>query len=173
MIRKGRIKKRELILLAAFLVIYAAVLMDKFLEKVYNNFNKLEQEIALNEKKLSYLKTVLNKAGEINTDYDKLFSRQAGIKDSDKLLQEINNTARRLSVNIINIKPNLIKDEGKYKTFSIKIESQDDIETLTRFLFALIEEQKNIGIERVQIKAQGKEELPRISLVLNAVTFKD
>lgn len=154
-------------------MIYAAVLMDKFLEKVYNNFHKLEQEIALNEKKLSYLETVLNKAGEINTDYDKLFSRHEGLRDSDKLLQEINNTARKLNVNIINIKPNLIKDEAKYKTFSIKIESQDDIATLTKFLYALTEEQKNIGVERVQIKAQGKEELPRISLVLNAVTFKD
>ena len=76
-------------------------------------------------------------------------------------------------MNIINIKPNLIKDEKKYKTLSIKVESQDDIITLAKFLYALTEEKKNIGIERVQVKAQGKEELPRISLWLNATIFKD
>ena len=173
MFKTGKVTKRELILTALFALVYIAVLTEKFVEKVYANFQNLEKEIVLNEKKLVYLKTVLNKSGDINAEYDRFFSGKIGVKDSDKLMQDINNIARRLNMNIINIKPSLVKDEDKYKLFSIKIESQDDVATLAWFLDAITEQQKNIGLERVQIKAQGKEELPRISLALDAVTFKD
>ncbi|MCX5702570.1 MAG: type 4a pilus biogenesis protein PilO, partial [Candidatus Omnitrophica bacterium] len=172
MLRKGKSTKREVILFVVFLAIYAAVSMDKLIEKAYNSFHKLQEEIVLTEKNLFYLKSVSNNAGQINAEYDAIFAQQPAIRDSDKLMQEINNIARRQRVNIINIKPSLVNDEERRKEFSIKIESQDDIATLARFISALTEEKKNIGIERVQVKAQGQEELPRISLWLNASTFK-
>ena len=155
------------------MIIYTAASLDKYIQKAYNKFQRLEGEITLGEKKLFYLKTILSKAGEINSEYDAFFAGRSAARDSDKLLQDINSIARRLNVNIINIKPSLINDEAKFKAFSIKIESQDDVATLAKFLYALTEEQKNIGVERLQLKAQGKEELPRISLLLNAIAFKD
>ena len=173
MLRKGKSTKREVILFVVFLAIYATVSMDKLIEKVYNNFNRLQEEISLSEKKLFYLKSILNWSSEINAEYDALFTQEPAIRDSDKLMQEINTIARKQRVNIINIKPSLVNENERYKAFSIKIESQDDIATLGRFLYSLSEEKKSIGIERLQVKAQGQEELPRVSLWLNAATFKD
>lgn len=101
----------------AFLVIYAAVSMDKLIEKAYNNFHRLQEEIVLNEKKLFYLKSILNNAGQINAEYDAIFAQQPAIRDSDKLMQEINNTARRQRVNIINIKPSLVSEGKETRSF--------------------------------------------------------
>jgi hypothetical protein len=173
MLKIGRITKRELTLLVLFIIVYTLLLMDKFIQKAYNNFNNLEQEIVLNEKKIHHLNALLNNSGELNAEYEKFFSKQSNANNFDSLLQQINSVARRLDVNILNIKPNLIRDDARYKTFSIRIESQDDIPNFTKFLHTLTNEQKNIGVERLQIRAQKKEELPRITLVLNAVTFKD
>lgn len=172
MLKKNKVTKREITLFIAFLLVYAVLFTDKFLQKAYANLKKLEGTIALNEKTLFYSKTFLERSNELDSEYNAIFSVSALAEDFDALLQEINSFAQRYDVNILNIKPTLLTEEKKYKTFLIRIEGQDDVAAISKFLFALTKRHKNIGIERIQIKAQKKEELPRISIALNAVIFK-
>lgn len=160
-------------MLAALIGIVVVVMADKAVYNFYINFKSLGEEIEFNENKLVKLKAVSKRAEAINSEYEKTITKYKGLKKSDNLLQEISGIARRLGVNIINIKPSLTKEEAKFKTYSIKIESQDDVSTFARFLYALTEELKSVGVKRVEILAQGKDELPLISLTASATVFAD
>lgn len=160
-------------LFAAFLVVYIAMLTQGAVKDMYNSLGRLDEEIALNEKKLLVLKAVSNNSGELNAEYAKIFLGRKGAMDSDSLLEDISNIAGKSGINIFDIKPSTAKEEKGHKTYTVKIESQDDIWKLANFINLLTEQQKNMGVQRLQINAKGKEELPRISLVLNAVTFKE
>jgi uncharacterized protein with ACT and thioredoxin-like domain len=172
MLKKNKVTKREITLFLAFLCVYTILFADKFIQRAYANLKKLENTIASKEKTLSFYTTFLKNSTELDSQYSAIFSGSALAEDFDSLLQEINAFAQRYNVNILNIKPTLLTEEKKYKTYVIRIEGQDDVAAVSRFLYYLTKRHKNIGIERIQIKAQKKEELPRISIALNAVTFK-
>lgn len=140
---------------------------------VFTGLTNVEAEIAQNEQKLFKLKSILGKAGELNSEYEKAASKYKGPTDYDSLLQDISNIAKRLDVNILNIKPAVLSEDAKLKTYSIKIQSQCDVSAFTMFLHRLTEELKNIGLERVQIEAQGRDELPLISLSMRTTLFKE
>ncbi len=139
----------------------------------YQAFNRLDTDIAAKEKELFRLTSILGQKQELNTEYDNVISRYAELDDSDKVLQEIENIARKVNVNILNVKPIANKDEGTHKIYTIRIESQDEVASFARFLYALTEELKRIGVERLQITTPNKEELPKITLSLNAIALKD
>jgi hypothetical protein len=168
-----KLNKRERVLLGVLVSILGVFLIGKMVYDTYNNLKALEAQITLNEKKLFKLKSILGKSKELNTAYEHVVSSYKGLRNSDNLLQEISNIARRLNVNILKIQPAMTADEAKFKTYAIKIESQDDISTFAKFLFVLTEELKSVGVERVQIEAQGKGELPLVKLMLNATAFKN
>jgi Tfp pilus assembly protein PilO len=169
---KTRIKKRELILALIWLIIIGGIVADSVVRKAYLRFSRLEEEITLNEEKFLRLSAILKQSKEVNSEYEKVISKYKEITDSDNLLQEIEKIANKANINILNIKPTATKDEGLYKSYSLKIEVQDDISSLARFLYTLTEELKSIGVERLQINSQSRSELPKVSLLINAVVFK-
>jgi len=169
--KKKRVTKRVWFLFSIFVLTYSIILTQKSIHQAYTNFNRLDEEIFMNEKKLYRLKAVLKQSGDLNSQYQEFFAGYKGINDPEGLLQEIGAVAKKLNLNITSIKPALTKIENKYKIYSIKIESQDDVLTLAKFIHNLSEELKNVGVERLQIKAQGRDELPKISMTLDAVVF--
>lgn len=168
-----KLNKREKNILLIFLILSLSALACNIIFTVCTNLKNVEAEIAQNEQRLFKLKSILGKAGELNSEYKKITSRYKGAKDYDSLLQDISNIAKRLEVNILNIKPTVISDDAKLKTYAIKIQSQCDTAAFAKFLHTLTEELRNIGVERVQIEAQGREELPLISLSMKTAFFKE
>ena len=168
-----KIKKREWTLLIIFFIIIGVMLGKNLGDAFYAGSARLEEEIAQSEKKLFNLKLILRQTNKLNAEYEKLTSSRKGVQYSDNLLQEIENIARKTGVSILNIKPSVTKEEAQFKIYSIKLESQVDIATFSRFLYVLTEELKRIGVERIQVNAQRRDEPPRIFLTLNAVSFKD
>lgn len=172
-IKLRKFKKREWILLSiSFIIIFAAV-SNGIIRSVFTKVRTLRQEQSQYEKALLKLKSVVSQAHTLNTAYDQVFSQSKVLRESDNVLQEIERISNRVGANIINIKPSLAKDEGFYKVYSVRIESQDDLPTFARFLYTLTEEIKGIGVERIQIDAQAKEDAPKINMLLNAAVFKD
>jgi Tfp pilus assembly protein PilO len=168
-----KFKKRELILIWVCLIIIGISLISRAINRVNFNLSKLETEIALNQQKLLRLNALFRQSKELNSQYEKLFTGYKEFKDSDSLLQAIANIAKRLNLNILNIKPGITKDDGLYQTYSVKVDVQDDIYTLVRFIQVLTEELKSIDIEQLQIYAQAsKEELPKAGILINAAVFK-
>jgi len=173
MLKKRKLNKREKYIIYVFLILAVSALAYNIISMVLTNLTTIKAEIAQNEKRLFKLRSILNKAGEFNSEYEKTASKYKGAKDYDSLLQDISNIAKRLDVNILNIKPTIISDDKKLKTYAIKIQSQCDVSAFTMFLNRLTEELKNIGVERVQIEAQGKDELPLISVSMKTSLFKE
>jgi len=170
---KKKIKKRELILFSVWLIIISVIFADSAIRNAYLKFSRLDEEITLNEEKLLRLNVILKQSGEVNSEYEKAIAGYKRITDSDNLLQEMENIAKKENVNILNIKPAAAKQEGLYNTYSVKIEAQDEIAMVARFLNALSEELKSVSVERLQINAQTRAELPKVSLLINAVVFRE
>lgn len=173
MLRKRGVTKRERFLFSILLLVFLAVLVKKGGERLRINVNRLDEAISINEKELAKLKGVLKQAGTINSEYDEAFSGYKGLSGSDNLLQELGRIARNSNLNMLSMKPALAEDAKKYRIYVIKIESQDDLSDLAGFLYNLTEGLKGIGLERLQIKAQARDELPWISMTLSAAIFKD
>lgn len=173
MLKKRKLNKKEKNIVLFFLILLLSALAYNIISTVFTNLTHVETEIAQNEQKLFKLKSILGKAGELNSEYEKTTSRYKRAANYDSLLQDISNIAKRLDVNILNIKPTLISDDAKLKTYAIKIQSQCDVSAFAMFLHRLTDELKNIGVERVQIEAQGKDELPLISVSMKTALFKE
>jgi Tfp pilus assembly protein PilO len=172
-IKPRKLKKREwILLLFSFIIIFVAI-ANGVIRSVFAKVSALRQEQSQHEKALLKLKSIVNEAATLNTAYDQVFSQCKVLRESDNLLQEIERISNRAGANIINIKPTLAKDDGFYKMYSVRIESQDDLPTFARFLYTLTEEIKGIGVERIQIDAQAKDDAPKINMLLNAAVFKD
>lgn len=168
-----KIKKEELILLTSAVFIVALFLANTAIRKAYFKFGRLEKEVVLNEEKLLQLDSILKHSQDINSQYENLIAGNKGITDSNNLLREIEDIANKTNLTILDIKPAAVKDEGLFKTYSIRISAQDEILSVARFLYRLAERLKSIEVQSVQIKNENKGELPKITLLINAAVFKD
>ena len=168
-----KIKKEELILLTSAVIIIALFLTNTAIRKAYFKFSRLEKELILNEEKLLQLDSILKHSQDINSQYDNLVAGNKGITDSNNFLREIEDIANKTNLTILDIKPAAVKDEGLFKTYSIRISAQDEILSVARFLDRLAEKLKNVEIQSLQIKNENKNELPKITLLINAAVFKD
>ncbi len=173
MLKKRKLNLREKNTIAVFLIILLSVLTYNILYTEFAKFKAIKAEIAQNEQKLFNLKSVLGRTKEIDSEYAEIASKYKGPANYDSLLQDISGIAKRLDVNILNIKPSVASDDSKLKTYAIKIQLQNDVSACAKFLHTLTEELKNIGVERVQVEAQGRDELPLISLFLKTTLFKE
>ncbi len=169
---KKKIKRQELILFSVWFIIILIFAGESITRKVRSRFSSLDDEITASNEKLLRLKAILKQEKELNAQYTKVLSGYRPIKDSDSLLQEIDAIVKKLNVNILNIKPASTKEEKEYRVYSIKIEGQDDVYAIARFLNILIEELRSVSIERLQFSAVNRDELPKVSITVNALVFK-
>ncbi len=158
--------------MAAWLIIILVVIGDSVVRNIYNRFGRLEEEIGLAEEKLVRLNAIIKQAKAVDSQYGKITQGLRNIQDTESLLQEIERLARKAGINLLNVKPTATKDEGLYKVYSLKVEMQDEVAALARFMNMISEEFKGVGIERLQISAQTKDELPKAIAAINAVVFK-
>jgi len=159
-------------LLGVWLIIVIAVVIYMAISKASFRFNQLDDQITSNQEKLGRLNAIVKQEKELNREYEKALAGYNPIKDSDSLLQEIESIARKLNVNIVNIKPVSTKEETAYKSYSIRIEGQDDVYAVAKFLNILTDELRSVSIERLQVSSQNRNELPKVSVVVNALVFK-
>jgi Tfp pilus assembly protein PilO len=165
-------RKQTLILIGAWLIIILVVIGDSVVRNIYNRFGRLDEDIGLAEEKLVRLNAIIKQAQTVDRQYEKVTQGLRNIQDTESLLQEIERLARKAGINLLNVKPTATKDEGLYKIYSLKIEMQDEAAALARFLDMVSEEFKGVGIERLQINAQSRDELPKATAAINAVVFK-
>jgi len=158
-------------LLSVWLIIILAIAGDSIVRKASFRFYRLDDEITASQEKLVRLNAILKQEKELNAEYKNVLAGYRPVKDSDSLLQEIDAIAKKANVNIINIKPLTTKAEAGYKSYSIKIEGQDDVYAVAKFLNVLIEELRSVSIERLQFSAVNRDELPKVSITINALVF--
>ncbi len=168
-----KLKKQELLLLSLWLIILTVIIGDAGLRRFTGKVRQVDESIVLNSAKLSRLQEIVKHGKEIDLRYDNFFSQYKKITDSDNLLQIIESVARRNNISIVNIKPAAAKEDAQYRTFSVKVELQEDVAVVGGFLNSLLNEVKSIGVERVSINAQNRDELPKTVVLLRTVVFKE
>ncbi len=162
-----------MILGSVWLIIIAAIGSDFIVRRAFVRFAQVEEEISLNEEKLLRLTAIVRQAKAVDGEYEKLVSGYRTVIDADNLLQEIETIAMKAGVNILSVKPTANKEEGVSRIFTLKIDAQDDVLAVARFIHALSQGLKGVGVDKLQINAQNREELPKASMIVNAVVFKD
>ncbi|HQJ15833.1 MAG TPA: type 4a pilus biogenesis protein PilO [Candidatus Omnitrophota bacterium] len=165
-------RKQTLILIAVWLIIILIVIGDSVVRNIYGRFGRLDEQISLAEEKFLRLNAILKQAKAVDSQYEKLTQGLRNIQDTEGLLQEIERLARKAGINLLNVKPTATKDEGLYRVYSLRVEMQDDVAAVARFMNMISEEFKGAGIERLQISGQAKDELPKVIAAINAVVFK-
>ncbi len=166
-------RKQTLILLGAWLIIILLVAGDTAVRKIYSRFGMLGEEISLGEEKLLRLSAILRQEKDVASQYEKISAGYRNIPDTDSLLQEVERLARKSGINLLNVKPTASSDEGLYRVYSLRIEAQDEVPAIARFMNILSDEFKGVSIERLQISAQNRDELPRTVAAINAIVFKE
>lgn len=170
--KKKTMTPREVSLAIATAVVIGLVVIVLSTERTFATFETLSSIINVQEKKLLALKGIIEGQKKLNEEYVRLVMSQEEMDDSSLVLKEIESIARKTGINIVNMKPSLPRDEGAYRTYDIIIESQNDVQHFSRFLFTLTDEMKRIGVDRLNIVAQARNEPPLISLSLNAIALK-
>ena len=170
---KRRLSRKEWNLLIICIIIIMIMLVEVGLRQTYLRFSRLREEVSLRESEFIRLNRILRQKDEIDSGYREAVFGLQQIKSSDDFLEEIEGLVGRVGLNIRNIKPMAAKDEDLYKVYSVRIEAQDDISALGNFLHAFIEERKAIGVGRLEINAQSRKELPRMSIMISAMGSKD
>ena len=165
-------RKQTLILAAAWLIIILIVIGDSVVRNIYERFGRLDEEITLAEEKLVRMNAIIRQSKSVDSQYAKITEGLRNIQDTEGLLQEIERIARKAGINLLNVKPTATKDEGLYRTYSLRVEMQDDVAALARFMNMICDEFKGVGVERLQISGQAKDELPKAIAQINAVVFK-
>lgn len=169
---KKKLKRQELILIGLWLIIILVVAGESLVRESRTRFSRLDDEIVAGQGKLVRLNAILKQEKALNAEYERVLSGYRPVKDSDSLLQQIDAIAKRLNVNITNIKPASAKEEASYKSYSIRIDGQDEVYAISRFLNVLTAELKGVSIDRFQISAQNKDELPKASITVNVLVLK-
>jgi Tfp pilus assembly protein PilO len=169
---KKKIKRVELILFGLWLIIILAVAGYMIIAKASARFVQLDEGITANQEKLARLNAIIKQEKELGAEYEDVFSGYRPIKDSDSLLQEIDAIAKKLNVNITNIKPAAAKEEAGYRYYPIRIDGQDDVYAIAKFLNAICSQIRGVSIERLQFSSQNRDELPKVSIEVNALVFK-
>lgn len=166
-----KIKRQELLLLAAWLIIIVAVAGEFAVSRTKAKFSRLNDEIGSAEEKLIRLQAILNQKDTLILESAAVLSDYKPIQDTDRLFEEIDAVAKKLNVNVYNKVPLQPKPERGYTVYSVKIDCQDEVSSIAKFLFTLIEQLRTVSIERLQIVAQNRDELPKVSIVLNGLGF--
>lgn len=171
MIKLRPLRKVELFLLAVWGIIILSVAAVMTAQQVRSRFLSIDEEIELTEEKLLRLNAIMQQRQAIEREYEALFADFKPVTSTDSLLQQMQAIAKRIGVNILNVVPQQARLEAASRVFPIKVESQDDIALVLKFLYSLTEELKSIGVDQVRIDAKERDEFPRVSLQLKAVVF--
>lgn len=171
--KKKSLSPREIYLAGATVLVLIIAGVAVAAERTLDTYHLLSAKIASQEKKLIALRGILEGQKKLNEEYARNVAGQSEIEDSGLLLKEIEAIARRTGINIVNMKPSAPRDEGAYKSYGIVIETQDDVQHFSRFLFTVTEELNRIGVERLNVLSQAHNEPPLISLSLSAIGLKN
>jgi hypothetical protein len=151
-------------------VVAGALWYSYVLGPVVGRWKSAGSEIA--RKELLYQKAgrIADRQDAAQQDY-LTFVDQLRLKGSDQeemaaLLKEVEGLARG-KVRITNVKPHSVKDFDFYKRFSIEIDSETDMESLVKFMYAAEHSSSLLRVERIRIQVKGGEaDLLDVSLLV-------
>ena len=172
-----RLTKRELFLLVSYVAIVFAIGLYFSLFKLFyvKNQEIKSQTVAVAEA-LAKIDSILKDKQAVEEEYrvfeQKLVNKELQETITTEILQDIKSKAAQAGLNVVNIKPFALKEEGGYAEFPIKLETEGDLENLGKFLYNLDETAYIFAIKNLQMNAQTQSAPIKIQLLLTAILAK-
>ncbi|MGE5308013.1 MAG: hypothetical protein ACM3OC_02915 [Deltaproteobacteria bacterium] len=165
---KFKPRRREILFFSAWLAVLSVVLIKTAGDRLIAGSRKLNEDIAAQEARLVKLTRLLTYADSINAGYSRI-PRNETMKDSGSFIRGIENIARKAGVNLVSLKPMQVRGQEQQEAFALRVEIQDDMALIVRFFSMVNRELNGIGVDKVQIYVQDKDELPRAAFIITAL----
>ncbi|MFH2139029.1 MAG: type 4a pilus biogenesis protein PilO [Candidatus Omnitrophota bacterium] len=169
--------RRELFLTVFYLIIIGCVAIYFFFYKyLFTQYNSINEEIFSVEQALSKINSIMDSKDIVEKEYSefeqKLSSGKIEKAASTEILQDIKTKAASAGLNVINIKPFLLKEEGLYGEFDFKLETEGALKNLGQFLYELDDSLYLFTIKYMQVNAGSQGESLQVQLMLSAMLAK-
>jgi Tfp pilus assembly protein PilO len=159
-----RIKPREARLLVATLILFSFwVYINQMARPLYKSTQELKQMIQAKEVKLARDRRAINrnatleKAFESLGSFDRVSEAEAAMR-KNKLIQTIEATKRQVGVHLENLNPVEPKIFNEYTMYRVKIEVDDRMENLLRFILELKKPPARLNLQNMKLKASTQKE---------------
>jgi len=159
----SKLSKKERAGLIAACAIIMAVFLDRLvIRPVSAKLRRMDQEIALSEKKLSYDLRNINNKDFIESEYEKYknFIKKSSASDEENvsnMLAEIEGLARSAGVNLVDIKPQASKQADFYKEYAAEVTIEGQMEEIVTFLHKLNSSAQLLRAVRVRFGMKQKD----------------
>ncbi|RKY34464.1 MAG: hypothetical protein DRP78_06510 [Candidatus Omnitrophota bacterium] len=168
---------RELSLAVIYMIIVVCIgVYLLFVNMGYARYKQINSDIIACERALGKINFILARKNVIEKEYntfrEKLASKKIEQTISTEILQEIKGKAAFAGLNVINIKPFYLKDEGLYGRFDFKIETEGELQNLGRFLYNLDDSPYIFAVKYMQLNAQKQQEFLKMQLLLTTTFSK-
>lgn len=134
------------------------------LRPIINKLNDLNQEIAIQEKRLEKSLNILFQEDAINSNYKKyvenLKQTHSDEEEIAELLSEIEKIAKKTAVFLSDIKPLPVKKVTFYKEYVVELEAESEIASLIDFIYQLEKSPRLLKVEKFHLtpkKEKGKD----------------
>lgn len=168
-----RPRKREVAFFFAWSAVVAVAVIVAVAGRMITGFRDRAAKIGLYESRLVKLTRILKHAAMIDAEYKRRIASAEPFKDSGSLIQGIENLARKSGVNLLSLKPVQVRDQEGGGVSALKVEVQDAVPSVVRFLSLINGEISGIGVERVQLFSRNEEELPHAVFMITAATGEE
>ncbi len=171
------LNRRETFLMGFYLVMIVAIgVYFFFFQIVAPRYNMLKSRIVSTEEALLKVRKILSTKDiverEFNTFQEKFSPKEIKQTVSTQILQDIKEKASEAGLNVINLKPLSVKQEGLYGEFDFKLETEGHLKNLGKFLYDLDDSAYIFGIKHTQINAQERGAPLKLQLLLSAALAK-
>lgn len=147
--------KEKLGLTIAFAFLALASLDRLLISPVKARFNALNQQIRISEKQLGSDMRNLNQKKVISEEYEQYlpYIRRSGSDEEEvaKILGEIESLARKSSVYLVDMKPRKPREINFYKEYTVEIEAEGYMESLTSFIYQLNTSSQLLRVETLRL----------------------
>ena len=134
------------------------------LRPIINKLNDLNQEIAIQEKRLEKSLNILVQEDAINSNYKKyvknLKQTSSDEEEIAELLSEIEQIAKKAGIFISDIKPLPVKKIDFYKEYVVELEAESEIAFIIDFIYQLEKSPRLLKVEKFHLtpkKEKGKD----------------
>jgi len=132
------------------------------LRPIINKLNDLNQEIAIQEKRLEKSLNILVQEDMINSSYKKyvenLKQTNSDEEEFAELLSEIEKIAKKAGVFLSDMKPLPVKKVDFYKEYVIELEAESEITFLIDFIYQLEKSPRLLKVEKFHLTPKREKE---------------
>ncbi|MCM8813485.1 MAG: type 4a pilus biogenesis protein PilO [Candidatus Omnitrophica bacterium] len=121
------------------------------------------------------IEAIVRESESVAARYAELTASSAGAEFSSggtDILVDVKNKAAAAGLQVINVKPFDVLNQGAYAEFRFKVEMEGALQNLGNFLYHLDQSPYTMAVRFTQLHAQSSGEPLKIQLILNAILFK-